>query len=174
MKQGKREIVWRDRPFSEMAKGFLVAFIFLVVFVYIFITTKDTSGKVSSGLLIIFALLLFITLLTRKFSYISNYGIRMGNITFNNKKLFGKKTISFQWDKIEKIKITGKMEFTYITYFPFDYLILKPRGEKRNYDCRINDPKRFIEVIKKLGKDNLLDKNSKYLSRLNGKQGERK
>lgn len=152
-----KKIVWKDKS-KNILIGFIIIFSLLIIFIYAYIIEKNLFNIIVI-LLFIFCILV---LLTRKFIYINNQGIRLGNMPLKN-SFFKIKSRFFKWNQIDKIKIIGKMKYGWAVSIPHNYLIIKNKNDGSNYSCEIFNYKDFIKTLKKLNKAHLLDKNSKYL-----------
>jgi hypothetical protein len=157
----KGRIVWKERFRTKLMNyGTPITFLmFLIV-----ISFYDTEEQILYIFIILF--FLFITLLnfTLRFSYMTLNGIRLGNYNIKYKYYFFPKKIKyFHWKDIKKIKIIGKSTYGYKIASPKDYLIIKSKIDNKSYDCYISDSRGFVKALKKLKKDYLLDRYSKYL-----------
>lgn len=157
-------IVWRDM--KGIRGGIIASLIIFVVLIVVIFSISDAQSSminkilgIAGGILFIYGLLI---LALKRHNCITSNGIKIGNITAKHSDLFFVKSHFFSWDEIDSLRIKGKLGYTYASYFPFDYLFLKCKGENKKYYCRIDDTRGFIKALKSIKKSYLLDEKTKY------------
>jgi hypothetical protein len=161
-----KNYIWKDNIiFKLLLIGmFLIGMFFALIGIII---SNHNDKFIFFLLLLVFIFLIYINS-QRRLARIYSEGISLGNITFKKSKQTSsdrnQKGEIIEWDLIKSLLFEGKVQGSYRGTIIADYLyLLKKDGNK--YNCLIYDPKGFIETLKKLNKDYLFDKNSKYLKK---------
>lgn len=160
----KREIIWRDKRYLDLMK-LIVSFTLFLLSLYFFFHSKPINFIYKSLLLVPIILTAFFVYsqLRKRYIFITNEGIRVGNIIYlsEDKLTLKQSPTFFTWDMINKINILLKNYHQGIYGGRDFYHINLMIKSKKTYDCLIYDPVGFIQTLKTLGKYNLLTKETK-------------
>lgn len=163
MKKNK-EIIWEDSGRKERSFDSYLFLFFFVLFIVLFVVMFKGPGSYVSLVFSILFLFLFILMIRLKHITMESKGLWSGNNTsgqFLDKLLMLKqKNIFITWSKIREIKIVGKVFAVSYGGDTKDFAVLETKS-REEYECLIIDIKGFIQALKKLGKYNLLSKETK-------------
>ena len=113
-----------------------------------------------------FFIYLFLLVSIPKSTYVTDQGIRVGNIPNHiydyNLFTFTRKAIFLEWDEIKNIKILNK-EVNHATIMMLNTILTINSKQGKRYDTFIADPKNFVFTLKSLNKNKLISKSSKFL-----------
>lgn len=160
MKENER-IMWAD---SRWRLYLVFSFIFLFMSLLSYATflspnseSKNILWKVIGLFILGFFLWVLYRILVLRFNYLTNNGIRIGNLYYNYfSDILSKKIALFiNFKDIKEIKLQNR---AYIGAFGGGlncFLIIKTKDD-RKYDCHLYDKSGFIESLKKVSKEHLL------------------
>ena len=154
------QIIWKDRKIYEL----LLLFLFIIgsIFAIFGIVVSDKDYKIFFGIWLLFSFyLIYIYYFRRKLTYINNKGIIIGNLTFRKLNTYDpiQNPELIEWDSIKSILIKGKLHGSRSLAIDYLYVFKKKVGK---VECRLYNPKGFVEALKKINRYHLLSKDSKY------------
>lgn len=154
------KIIWRD--WSIRATIFLISSL-SVIFISIYSIFTYDEDYIYIVIAILFSIFFIVNIIRTKLTYITNKGIRIGNAPDDNYEHFilNKKSNFILWSEIKSITIARKVVRRPLWAELMPYLIIRTKSNKI-YESFLGNPKGFLNIIKKSGKDNLLAKNSYY------------
>ncbi len=158
----KGEVIWRD---NRNFIGYLMIVILIIVFLFASLIDIGSFGSWGALVVAIFLFLAFIFSLLKKTSSMKINGLWTGNIAHGEllTSIFSlkQKNIFLEWKDIQNVKIVNKMiAVTYIMNSA-QFIVITSK-DKEEYECAITDIQGFITALKKVGRYNLLSKDSKY------------
>lgn len=158
----KRIIIWEDKKTNER----IIMIITLISIIFLSIISFTLLSGLQKIYFIIFSGLIYLWALwgqlIRKLTVIFSEGILVGNISLKRwHSIIPKKRYFINWKDIISIRILDREVKVSRGSWSRTFIIVKDKKGKR-YECVIYDPKRFILILKKLNKYNLLEDSSKY------------
>ena len=96
-------------------------------------------------------------------SFLKSNGIKIGNLTFRKWGTFDKTqdNLFIKWNNIKNLKLVQRVHLTTKISLVRHYLIIKTKQNKK-YESIIYDVPGFLKTLKKINKNHLLTKDSKY------------
>ncbi len=161
-KEMLREVVWKDKKTFEIFR-FLSILILSFFFLLIVYVTKYFLERVILIVFFFLSLYLLYIQFRRKLSSIRRDGLMIGNLTSSKWGSYDKKqdNIFIAWKDIKNINLINKAHMTPRISYLKPYAIFITKQGKR-YESIIYDPQGFIQALKKVGKYNLMSKDSGY------------
>jgi len=158
----QQEKIWKDHGDIEILRKILLyspSFILLIIFFLL----KSMLERIFFGVLFLLSFSLIYIQANRKLALIKNKGIQIGNLTLKKWSTFEKNqnNIFLGWNLIKSIKIVGKAHQTPKLSVLRKYVILETNLD-RKFEFLVYDINGFTNTLKKLNKDHLLSKDSKY------------
>ncbi len=153
-------VLWFSKTAFKIKRGYTGALFMLVILLGILLLPQLTALRFMEAVFPIISILFFLIILyvflRSKLSYVTEQGIRIGNIYRNSERdLFLKQKSSlFFWKDINKINIVRREVRGKGMSLLRNFLVLKLK-KKGDLECFINDKDGFIKSLKKLGKYNL-------------------
>jgi hypothetical protein len=156
----KGKILWRDVGiFSILFEKGIFLILFLISSSFLLFKLNNIEFFFVSLLAVLF-LVIFITSLNKNYSFIFSNGLLAGNIVSGKlEKIinFKPKNKFISWKDISEIKIIKKpVKFSFVVGYPF-FLIVTDKN-REIYECLLNNPKSFVQALKKINKSRLLKK----------------
>ena len=153
----KNIIIWKDKDYTLYV---ILIFIFLILFILLVLIRIDIYIKLVFILLFFLIMVFIIDKLKVNSIGIETSGIRIHDYLSED---FERKNKLILWKEINNLQIEN--HFTkgpsWISLL-LSFLVIKTKN-KGKYKQQIIDPKSFVQALKKLKKDYLIDKDSKYL-----------
>lgn len=161
------KIIWKDNKSFELSRTIFIIILFVCSSFLIFL--PGIEFKIIGFIYLFIIIFMIYLLLKRRLTFIEKEGIVIGNLPYNKRAFYDSSQYPelIYWNLLKSILIKGKVHSSRLSML-MDYLYLIKKDGK-TYECIIYDPKGFIQALKKLKKDYLLDKDSKYLNKKRGR-----
>jgi hypothetical protein len=162
MRKRKQIVIWKDRNLNEIILMIitLISIIFLIAIFFVVVSKSERIYFiVLSGIIGLWALE---SQLLRNLTIIFSNGILIGNISLKRwHTVIPKRRKFLIWKDITSIRLIDREVKVPGGSWSRKFTSIKDKDEKR-YECVVYDSKGFILALKKLNKDHLLDKKSRY------------